>query len=367
MVPAGRLGGGATAPKRRVTINDLADDLGLAKGTVSRALNGHPDIAETTRLRVCRRAEAMGYRPLSQAQGIRTGRTRSIGLVLRTDLPNSQRPFLSDFLAGVTRRASAEHWTLTVATAASEEELLDIHRRLVEERKADGFILPRTDVNDTRIEALRALGTPFVLFGRTGDAAGCAWFDIAGETAMRQAVAELHRLGHRRIAYVGGAARYNFAKLREDGFRSGLAHVGFDDPPELRDRRAMTHAEGRAATLWLLDLDLPPTAIVFATDLAALGAYAAARDRGIHIGRELSVISYDGIPEGAYAEPGLTTYEADSLHAGDRLAALLIRRIRGEAAEDLRELAPAKLVRRGSDGPPLLTPANLADRLRSAA
>lgn len=352
---------------RRVTINDLAADLGLAKGTVSRALNGYPDIAEDTQLRVRRRAEAMGYRPLGQAQGIRTGRTRTIGLVLRTDLANSQRPFLSDFLAGLTRRASAEHWSLTVATAASEAELLEIHRRLVEERKADGFILPRTDAQDPRIELLREMGVPFVLFGRTCNDADCAWFDIAGETSIRTAVLELAKLGHRRIGFVGGADRYNFSQLRAEGFRSGLAHVGLTDDPSLRSGRAMTHSEGKAATLELLALDPPPTAIVFATDLAALGAWEAARERGIAIGKHLSVISYDGIPEGAYTDPGLTTFAVDSHHAGDRLAALLMRRVRGEAAEDLRELAPAKLVRRGSDGPPLLTPANLADHLKGAA
>lgn len=367
MLPIGRAGAGVKAPNRRITINDLASDLGLSKGTVSRALNGYGDIAEATRLRVRRRAEALGYNPLSQAQGIRTGRTRSIGLVFRTDLPNSQRPFLSDFLAGVTRRASAENWTLTVATAASEEELIEVHRRLVDERKADGFILPRTDSRDARIDALRDLGTPFVLFGRTGDTSGCAWFDIAGETAMRDAVSELHRLGHRRIGFVGGASRYNFAALREDGYRTGIAHVGLPVETTLMSERAMTSAEGATATEALLSQPLPPTAIVFATDLAALGAYEAARTRGLRIGNELSVISYDGIPEGAYADPGLTTFEVDNLHAGDRLAALLIRRIRGEAPEDLRELAPAKLVRRGSAGPPVLTPAELADRLRAAA
>lgn len=367
MLYGGKTGNAAAAARRRITINDLADDLGLAKGTVSRALNGYPDIAEATRLRVRRRAKAMGYQPLSQAQGIRTGRTRSIGLVFRTDLPNAQRPFLSEFLAGITQRASSENWTLTVATAASEEELIDVHRRLVDERKADGFILPRTDFNDRRIDILREMGTPFVLYGRTENDSGCAWFDIAGEAAIRAAVLRLHGAGHRRIAYVNGAARYNFSRLRAEGYRSGIAHIGLDDDPDLRSLTAMSHEEGRAATAKLLSLPVPPTAIVFATDRGALGAWEAARDHGLTIGRELSIIAYDGIPEGIYAEPGLTTFDVDSHHAGDRLAALLIRRVRGEAAEDLRELAPAKLVSRGSDGPPLLTPANLADRLRAAA
>ncbi|MDE0698850.1 MAG: H-NS family nucleoid-associated regulatory protein [Boseongicola sp.] len=94
-------------------------------------------MSETTRRRVRRTAEAMGYRPLAQAQGMRTGRTRTLGLVRQTDAKGAQWPFLSDFLAGITRAVSAEFWTLTVATSAGGEEMLSTLRRLVEERKSD--------------------------------------------------------------------------------------------------------------------------------------------------------------------------------------------------------------------------------------
>ncbi len=353
--------------RKRVTINHLAESLGLTKGTVSRALNDYPDISEATRLKVRRKAEKIGYRPLSQAQGIRTGRTRSIGLVFRTDLPNAQRPFIADFLAGVTRRASAEHWTLTVATAASEAEVLDIHRRLIDERKADGFILPRTDAEDARIALLRETGTPFVLYGRTSDLAGCAWFDIAGEDAMRIAVDRLWAFGHRRIAFVNGDARYNFSRIRLKSIKQAFRDKALPGDQTLFAHTAMTHDTGRDATFQLLDQPSPPTAVIFATDLAAVGAYTAAKSLGLTIGRDLSVIAYDGIPEGAYTDPGLTSFLVDNHHAGDRLAELLIRRVRGEPPETLRELAPAKLAERGSDGPPALTPDKLADRLKAAA
>lgn len=352
---------------KRVTIRHLADSLGLTKGTVSRALNGYPDIAETTRLRVRRQADVMGYRPLSQAQGIRTGRTRSIGLVFRTDLPNAQRPFIADFLAGVSRRASADNWTLTVATAASEAELVDTHRRLIEERKADGFILPRTDANDDRVAVLRETETPFVLYGRTADLTDCAWFDISGEDAMTSAVDRLVAHGHRRIAFVNGEARYNFSRIRHDAVLAALRAHGLPTDQDLLALTAMTHDTGRAATNRLLQSPTPPTAIIFATDLAAVGAYTAAKAVGLSIGQDISVISYDGIPEGEYADPGLTTYQVDNHYAGRRLAELLIRRVRGESTETLRELAPAKLAARGSDGPPAMSSDQLAHRLRAAA
>ncbi len=358
--------GSVGARPARVTINALAEALGLTKGTVSRALNGYPDISDSTRRRVERMAQKMGYAPLAHAQAIRSGRVRALGLVLQVGEPDAQRPFLADFLAGVTTAASAERWSLTVATGATEAEALETMSRLIDERKADGFILPRTRTDDARIDLLRGAGVPFVLYGRTGDTEGCAWFDILGEDAMAQAVERLHALGHRRIGYVGGGAGFHYTRLRLEGFREACVRLGLADDGDLILSDAVTREAGARAGTALLSRPEPPTAIVCATDLAALGVCAAGAALGLAIGRDLSVISYDGVPEGAYAEPPLTTFEVDTREAGARLAALLIRRIRGEAPEDLRETAHARLLVRGSDGPPALTSTALAARIAGA-
>ncbi|MEL7416496.1 MAG: LacI family DNA-binding transcriptional regulator, partial [Pseudomonadota bacterium] len=137
----------AVNPPARVTISDVADALGVTKSTVSRALNGYPDISERMRRRVKTAVAELGYRPLAQAQAIRTGRARALGLVLQIDEHDGHRPFLTDFLAGVSEAASAAMWSLTVSTARSTEDTQDTLGRLVEERKADGFILPRTYID----------------------------------------------------------------------------------------------------------------------------------------------------------------------------------------------------------------------------
>lgn len=350
--------------RRRVTIADVANELGVTKSTVSRALNGYTDISEATRLRISRAAERLGYRPLSHAQAIRTGRVRSLGLVLQIDDEDSARPFLADFIAGVTQAASAENWTVTIATAETERGVQETLSRLVDEHKADGFTLPRTRRRDKRVEALRAQNVPFIMFGRTDDPTGCSWYDIKGEDAMRAATARLASQGHSRIAHVPGGGEYTYSKLRINGYREGLAAAGISFDPALITVPAVTPDAGEAATRSLLAMAKPPTAITFAVDRAALGAYRAAQDLGLRIGCDLSVIAYDGIPEGAYANPGLTTFAVNSRQAGERLAALLIKRIRGTAPEELRELAPATLVERGSDGPPRLTPVELAQCLK---
>lgn len=351
--------------RKRVTIADVADALGMTKGTVSRALNGYPDISKATQAKVRKAAETLGYRALAQAQAIRTGRARSVGLVLQISDHDGQRPFLTEFLAGISEAASAADWTLTLTTATSDDDTQRLLQKLSEERKADGFILPRTYEYDRRIAFLRDSGVPFVLYGRTADPRGCAWFDIESDVAMAEAVERLAALGHRRIGHIPGGPGYMYSRLRREGFGTGLTRAGLEAPPDLIAPPAMTRAEGAEAARVLLSLPEPPSAIVSATDAAAVGIYDTARALGLEIGRELSVISYDGIPEGEILCPQLSTYHVDTRHAGARLTELLIRRIGGEAVTDLRELARARFLDRGSHGPATLDPAGIAARVRA--
>ncbi|MFL4472097.1 LacI family DNA-binding transcriptional regulator [Tateyamaria armeniaca] len=335
----------------RVTISDMADALGLTKSTVSRAMNGYSDISTATQLRVKRMAETLNYQPLSHAQAIKTGRTRSLGLVLQLSDHDAQRPFLAEFLAGVSAGASTEGHTLTVASADNDAHLIETFRSLFRDGKADGFILPRALVNDPRVDMLRDANIPFVLYGRQDKASGCAWFDVRGEDAMHHAVLHLAGLGHNRIAFINGGHIYSYAGLRWDGFARGMRAAGLRIAPELVFEDAVTSEDGAAAGARLLDMPDPPTAIVCAVDRVALGVYRAANDRGLRIGFEVSVIAYDGIQDGAHAQPPLTTFAVDNRLAGVRLATLLIRRLRGEAPEALRETVPATFLSRGSTGP----------------
>jgi len=338
--------------RNRVTISDVASALGLTKSTVSRAMNGYTDISEATQLRVKRMAEKMNYHPLSHAQAIKTGRTRSLGLVLQLSDHDAQRPFLAEFLAGLSAGASSESWTLTVAAADSHDDMIDTFQALLRDGKADGFILPRAMNDDPRVALLREADVPFVLFGRQENAEGCAWFDILGEDAMRDAVLHLSALGHKRIGFINGGMKYVYAPIRLEGFHKGMQDAGLDIDKDLMAENAVTMEDGAAAAARILDTPNPPTAIICAVDFAALGVYRTAAERGIAIGRDLSVVAYDGVPEGAYAQPPLTTFSVDNRAAGSRLATLLIRRIRGEDPKLLRETTSATFIDRGSTGRP---------------
>lgn len=335
----------------RVTISDVARALDLTKSTVSRALNGYADISPSTQLRVKRMAEQMNYRPLSHAQAIKTGRTRALGLVLQLADHDAQRPFLAEFLAGLSKGATQEGYTLTVASADCDAHVIETFKSLLRDRKADGFILPRTMVEDPRVNMLREANVPFVLFGRQEDETECCWFDVRGEDAMRDAVLHLAQLGHQRIAFINSGHKYYYARMREQGYLDGLLKAGLDVDPEIMLEGAVTLQDGVQASGVLLSRETAPTAIVCAVDQVALGIYRTAADRGLVIGRDLSVIGYDGVKDGAHVQPPLTTYQVDNTAAGAELAALLIRRVRGEPADTLRKTVAATFVDRGSTGP----------------
>ncbi|SFO52514.1 transcriptional regulator, LacI family [Cohaesibacter marisflavi] len=347
-------GKGRQSKKSRVTIKEVAYALGISKSTVSRALNGYSDIAEHTRLKVQRTAQELGYKPMIHAQAIRTGLVRSLGMVLNADSHDGHRPFLADFIDGISRRASQDSWTLTVATASHALGVLTTIKRLSDEHTVDGFILPRTRIEDPRVHYLVKAHVPFIMFGRTGDDTECGWYDIDAAKAMQEAVLRLVGMGHVRIGFINGLERYMYAKVRYEGYCEGLKKAGLPYEDCLVRHDAVTRRDGAREGAILLDLPERPTAIICAVDLAALGVYRAAHDRQLMIGSDLSIISYDGIAEGEYASPPLTSFFVDNREAGERLADLLIRRIQGDAPESLRQLGEAHLIARASDGPPVI-------------
>ena len=351
---------------RRVTISDVSEALGLTKSTVSRALNGYDDIAEATRLRVVRMADRMGYRPMSQAQTIRTGRARALGLVIEMS-PDAEahRLFLVDFLAGLSEAAAVEGWTVTIAAADNKAAELETMRSLVRDRKADGFILPRTLWDDPRVALLQEESVPFILFGRVRDGADCAWHDARGEDAIADAFARLVALGHQRIGFVNGPEHLAYCHHRRAGYLDGCGTVGLALDPGLIIDGVQNTGHAAQATRALLLLPEPPTAIIYATDTLALGAYRTARALGLELGRDLSVIGYDGLPEGAAVLPTLTSYAVDFRGVGQTLARHLIRRIEGDECETLHATITAKFRAGGSIGPPLLSSAELARRIHA--
>ncbi len=343
----------------KVTIEALARELGLAKSTVSRALNGYPDIAEETRSRVQAAALASGYAASSLARSLKRGRVDTVGIVLPGAHLDIGSPFLVQFLRGATKVLEGRGVDLLVANAAAPERWQETYDRLIVTRKVDGFILTRTLSDDPRIAYLREKGAPFVAFGRTAGAEDFAWLDVDCGAAAGDAAAHLAALGHHRIGHVAAPESVNFARLRREAVREKLTALGLYEP-SLIVEAGMTADDGRRATTTLMGLARPPTALICDLDLLAFGAMAALRDLNLTVGSDVSVLGYGDIPLADLHSPPLSTWSQDSETAGGWVAEMLLALINGTAPEILQRLRPADFLRRGSDS----APARDSDKLR---
>lgn len=335
----------------RVKLKTLSEHLGLTEGTVSRALNNYPDISESTRQRVMDAARDLGYKPNSMARRLATGQAECAGFVLPAHDRHLSEPFLAELLDGLTEALSLSGWDLMVSVARSSEDELRAIRRLVETGRVSAMVVSRVLTEDKRVDLLQELGIPFVVHGRTADPSTYAWFDVDGELAFVQAVEHLHRLGHLRIAHIGGLETYNFARLRRLGYLRGMSAAGLPVHRGYELSVDMTEQAGHAAMNALLRTDPRPTGVICVTDMVALGAMRAIRQAGLQPGHDIAVIGYDGLSIGEHTNPALTSMAQPLVVAGKRIGEMLLAVAGGADPTQLQELRRAELVRRESDGP----------------
>ncbi len=341
-------------PRAKITIDQLARKLELAKSTVSRALNGYPDISEETRERVQKAALESGYVASSMARNLKRGRVDTVGIVLAGEALDISNPFIVQFLSGTTHILQNRGIDLLVANASEPQLWQETYDRLIVSRKVDGFIVMRTESDDPRISYLLEKNVPFVAFGRTESAQNFAWLDIDCGGAAADAVRHLAALGHQRIGHITASRKVNFARLRHHAIKQAITELGWQYDPSLVVNAGLTAEDGQRASCQLMALEHPPTALICDLDLLAFGAIAALRDLGLQAGRHVSVIGYGDVPFAGLHSPALSTYSQDAEMAGRWIAEMLLALVNGTAPEILQRLRPATFVQRASDGPPAL-------------
>jgi LacI family transcriptional regulator len=334
-------------------LKDLADSLGLSQTTVSRALNGYPEVSETTRRRVLEAAERSHYRPNPSARRLATGRAGAVGTVLPTNRNLLVDPHFVEFLAGIGERL-VEHEMDIVLCPTREGDESGTYRRIVAGNRVDALILSGPLVEDERVPLLTELGHPFVMHGRTISPTPYAWLDIDNEDAFHRAASHLIDLGHRRIALINGSTRFTFAAHREKGFRRALAEHGLAPDPRLIGEGAMTDEVGFRLAERFLAVEPRPTAFIVSSMMLAFGCLRVIRAAGLALGTDVSLIAHDDVFPFLNADrmvPPLTTLRSPIRAAGTRVAEMLIALLAGRAPETIHELWPVELVIRASTGP----------------
>ena len=334
-------------------LKDLADSLGLSQTTVSRALNGYPEVSEATRRRVLEAAERYHYRPNPSARRLATGRAGAIGAVLPTDRNLLVDPHFVEFLAGLGERLVEDAMDIVLSPARGGDES-GTYRRIAAGNRVDALILSGPLVEDERVALLNELGLPFVVHGRTVSSKPYAWLDIDNDSAFHQATNHLLDLGHRRIALINGSTRFTYAVNREQGFRRALAGRGLTPDERLIGDGPMTDEVGYRLTERFLAEEPRPTAFLVSSMMLAFGCLRVIRSAGLVLGRDVSLIAHDDVFPFLNADrmvPPLTTTRSPIRAAGTRVAEMIIDLLGGQAAETVHELWPVELVIRASTGP----------------
>ncbi|GIH17945.1 LacI family transcriptional regulator [Rugosimonospora africana] len=329
-------------------MSEIAAAAGVSVPTVSKVVNGRPDVAAGTREKVEALLRQRGYQPRRARPEHRIG---LIDLVF-VDLGS---PWAMEILAGVeevTHRAG----TGVVVSAVHGRHRTRPDRRWLENlaaRRSDGVLLILSQLSPGQQAQLDDLGIPVVIVDPAGQPApkvpsvgATNW--AGGLTATQHLIG----LGHERIAVIGGPPDVLCSRARMDGYRAAMSGAGLKVRPGYVRSGDFLSPTGYQQTTALLDLPTPPTALFVCADQMALGAYEALYERGLRVPDDMSVVGFDDLDEARWAIPPLTTIRQPLTEMAGMGARMLLSLIDGEELETPRVELATPLVVRASTAPP---------------
>ena len=335
------------------TIKDVAREAGVSIATVSYVLNDKTaTISEATRNRVWEAVARTGYRPNATARNLRSRQSHLIGYAWHKVPKEQVSTVLDQFVDALARSAELAGYHI-MTFIYSPDDPVPVYDELIRTGRVDAFVVGNTTRDDPRVKFLIERQFPFVSFGRANDQWDFQWVDTDNERGTRDAVDYLVSLGHRRIAMAAWPEESLSGSFRVEGYFEGLRRAGIESTPANLIRGLNTELAGHEAlAAWCaLPADERPTAIVAISDLIAIGIMNEAEQRGLVVGRDISVIGFDDAPLSQYLHPALTTLQHPIEQIGEALIAMLDDAIKGADSPQRHLLLPPRLIIRASCGP----------------
>ncbi|MFC0844606.1 LacI family DNA-binding transcriptional regulator [Streptomyces noboritoensis] len=326
------------------SIKDVAARAGVSVATVSRVLNSHPSVSPEARARVLAAVDALGYRPNAVARSLRTDQTRTLGLII-SDVLN---PYFTELARSVEEEARALGYSVIIGNADERPELQDHHVRTLLDRRIDGLLVSPTDGGSPlMLDAARA-GTPTVFVDRWIPGVDVPVVRADGRAAIRDLVAHLYGLGHRRLAIIAGPAATTTGSERVEAFRDALREHRLALPEAYIGHGDFQADSGRRSTEAFLALPEPPEVVFAADNLMALGALDAIRAHGLRVPHDIALAAFDDIPWFVHTDPPITAIAQPTGELGRAAVRALVDRIEGRPPQSVT--LPARLVVRSSCG-----------------
>lgn len=336
---------------RRATINDIARIAGVSKKTVSRVINDSPFVRGETRERVEAVIKELGFVPDPQARGLAFRRSFLVGMIYDNPSPN----YVVNMQQGILDAVRGSGLELVVHPCNRQSEtFLDEVQGFVVRQKLFGVVMPPSVSEDERVVALlREADCPYVRIASVSLDDAERMVVTNDRLGAAEAARHLAELGHRRIAFISGPDTFRSSHERGAGFEAGLAEHGLTLDPGLVRRAAYTFESGVEAATDLLGLKDRPTAIFAGNDEMAIGVMQAARNLGLDVPGDLSIVGFDDLPMASRVWPNLTTVRLPIRDMGRMAAEKLTAPSRGLDPAKLNqpEVRPSLVVRESS-GPP---------------
>lgn len=336
----------------RPTIKTLARLSGYSIATVSKALSGSPVVTEATRSQIRKIARDIGYQVNARGIALRTGKTHQAAVLMPVTTAAHYEwdgVEYTQILQGLSQALEGSGYQIALHAVRNAEDCLDAARKIVEMGLADGLVFSGILANDPRIDYLVSRDFPFVSLGRCRKKLVYAHVDADHAHAAEIATARLIDGGHRRIALVNPHRTLSYARDRVDGFRAAFRKAGLAPSTELVAEGDLSTRFGMQSAERMSALADPATAFVCVNESTALGVVAGLNRLGRRIGRDVSVIAFDDINVSGYFNPPLTTLYHPIEQQGRKLGEFLLRRIAGEAPENLVHVFRPELIVRQND------------------
>jgi DNA-binding LacI/PurR family transcriptional regulator len=321
----------------KITIIEVAQAADVSPSTVSNLLNGRDErMRPATRERIWKAIDELGYRPNNAARQLKTGHTPIIGLIV----PSVANPFYGVFAQQVEQVALSYGYQVLLGNSEREPEREKTYAEELWNYGVRGLIFGSSLEEISHLTALINSGLHLVAFDRPAQATDAVAIDSIGidnVQATRLAVKHLIALGHRRIGFLSGPIRTISRRERLEGYKSALAEADlstegglvWEGVPSTRYGDAEAFELGRQGAQGLLSHSNPPTAIFAINDYYAFGVYAGARDMGIHIPSDLSVVGFDDIALTQVVDPPLTTVRQPIAQVARAAVERLVGRLEG--------------------------------------
>lgn len=320
----------------------------MSVATVSRALRGLPNVAPSTRQRVLEAAEELAYIADPSASRLASGRSRTIGLAV----PMLGQWVSSKIFSGVEAVVAASGYDVLPFSMSGPGGVARFVEELPFRKRVDGLLLVDAPLDPPQLERICASGVPMVTVGVVAEHISSLVVD--NRAAARLAVGHLTGLGHQRIGLIGGVEddpyRFSAPVQRYNGYLEALTTARREPDPGLAVPGNFSLEGGAEAMQELLACSDPPTAVFCCSDEMAIGAMQVARDAGLRIPQDLSIVGFDDHDVSEYL--GLTTIRQDVVGLGERGAAMLLDRVAQPTGAVTHERHPTRLVVRHTTGPP---------------